>query len=126
MPATSAQHRLAMVRLAVLGNPHFHVSDLEARQRRVAYTIETLEHFRGQRRGVTWYFVAGSDELRNLPRWKDSRRLRRLCRFIGLNRLEPFASPDIRRRIKQGRSIRYQVPDSVERYIRRHRLYRSS
>jgi nicotinic acid mononucleotide adenylyltransferase len=39
-------------------------------------------------------------------------------------RLLPFASHEIRRRVRRHLSIRYQVPDAVERYIRRARLYR--
>ena len=38
-----------------------------------------------------------------------------------MDRLLPFASHDIRRQVRQGRSIRYQVPDAVQRYIRRAR-----
>jgi nicotinate-nucleotide adenylyltransferase len=123
VPFVSARHRLAMVRLAVRGNPGFRVSDWEIRQNRVVYTIETLEHFRRRQPRVQWHFIVGADELRNLPLWKESRRLRRLCRFIGMDRLDPYASTDIRRRIRRGLSIRYRVPERVERYIRTHHLY---
>jgi nicotinate-nucleotide adenylyltransferase len=41
----SAAHRLAMVRLAVAGKPHFSVSDFEAQQpARKSYTIDSVRH----------------------------------------------------------------------------------
>jgi len=123
-PRTSAKHRLAMLRLAVRGNPAFTVSDWEIRQGRVVYSYETVEHFRGLRPKDSLHFILGSDSLKDLPRWKEARRLRSLCRFVTMGRLAPFASRDIRRRVRTHRSIRYQVPDAVERYIRQHRLYR--
>jgi nicotinate-nucleotide adenylyltransferase len=43
--------------------------------------------------------------------------------WLGMPQVE-IASSDIRSRLKAGRSIRYLVPPSVERYIRQHGLYR--
>ena len=123
-PKTSAQNRLAMLRLAVRGNPFFTISDWEIRQGRVVYTYETLEHFKRVWPKAAFSFIIGSDSLKDLPRWKESKRLQTLCRFIAMDRLLPFASHLIRENVRKGRSIRYQVPDAVERYIRRHRLYR--
>ena len=123
-PRTSAEDRLAMLRLAVRGNPFFKVSDWEIRQKRVVYTYETLEHFRQVRPKDALHFIIGSDSLEDLPRWKKPERLRALCRFITLERILPFASHDLRRRVRAGESIRYHVPESVERYIQKRRLYR--
>ena len=123
-PVASSKDRLAMVRRAIRGNSAFAVSDWEIRQKRVVYTVETVEHFRGQRPPSAWYFIVGSDSLRDLPQWRESRRLQRLCRVIGLDRFEPFASHEIRDRVRRGLSIRYHVPEAVGRYIQSHRLYR--
>lgn len=123
-PRTHARHRVAMLRLAVRGNPAFQVSDWEVRQNRVVYTVETLEHFRRLWPAASLFFILGSDSRKDLPRWREAGRLRRLCRWITLPRIDPFASTDIRRRVRRGASVRYQVPAAVERYIRRARLYR--
>ena len=123
-PRTSSRDRLAMLRLAVRGNPALEVSDWDARQNRVVYTYETVEHFRKKWPRARLFFILGSDSMKNLPKWRESRRLRRLCRFFPFKRLAPFASHDIRRRVQRGSSVRYLVPDAEERYIRRKRLYR--
>ena len=123
-PKTLARDRLAMVRLAIHGNPSFEISDWEIRQKRVVYTVETLEHFHQTMPRASLFFIIGSDSLKDLPRWRNYKRLKTLCRFITLDRILPFASHDIRAQVRKGESIRYQVPDAVDRYIRRHRLYR--
>lgn len=123
-PRTSSQERLAMLRLAIRKNPAFYLSDWEIRQRRVVYTYETLEHFHRRFPRASLYFLVGSDSYKNLSRWREPRRLRALGRFISYERIQPFASRDIRRRVLKNRSIRYWVPEPVERYIRAHRLYR--
>jgi len=123
-PKTSARHRLAMLRLAVRGNHAFIVSDWEIRQGRVVYTYETLEHFQKTQPRAALYFIIGSDSLKSLPRWREPRRLRRMCRWVAFPRIDAFASSDIRRRVSRRRSIRYRVPATVERYIQEERLYR--
>jgi nicotinate-nucleotide adenylyltransferase len=145
-PKTSARHRLAMVRQAVRGNSHLSVSDWEIRQGRIVYTYEAIAHFQKRWPAASLYFIVGSDSMRDVPLWRNSRQLMRHARFIVVERPErpwaslpaslrrqalhapsqpvPFASHAIRQAVRQGRSIRYQVPASVERYIQAHRLYR--
>ena len=122
-PRTSARDRVAMLRLAIRGNPAFKISDWEISRKRVVYTFETLEHFRRQRPRASLFFIIGSDSLKDLPRWREAKRLRKLCRFITMDRVVPYASHEIRSRVKRRKSIRYLVPDRVERYIRSRRLY---
>jgi nicotinate-nucleotide adenylyltransferase len=146
-PEASAAHRLAMVRLAIRSNPGFAVSDWEIYQRRVVYTVETLAHFQRQAPHKKLYFIVGSDSLKGLSRWRCGTNLLSRCTFLvverpgttwsslpralrrGSRRVPavpvPLASHDIRRCLHRRQSIRYQVPDAVERYIRRHRLYAS-
>jgi nicotinate-nucleotide adenylyltransferase len=123
-PGTSARRRLAMLRLAIRGNRAFRVSDWEIRQERVVYTFETVDHFRRRWPKAELYFIVGSDALKTLPTWRQSARLKRLCRFVSHPRIDPFSSTDLRRRVSRGLPIRYRVPQAVERYIRERRLYR--
>lgn len=47
-PGTSAQHRLAMLHLAVAGHPGLTVDDRELRRPVPSYSIDTLESLRGE------------------------------------------------------------------------------
>ncbi len=122
-PRTPVRDRVAMLRLAIKGNPHFSISDWEIRQKRVVYTYETLDHFHHRWPRASLFFIVGSDSLKELPRWKEARRLKSLARFVAMDRIDPYASHDIRRRVRQGKSITYRVPESVRRYIVKKRLY---
>ncbi|MBI3291617.1 MAG: nicotinate (nicotinamide) nucleotide adenylyltransferase [Elusimicrobia bacterium] len=142
----SAVHRLAMVRLAIRGNPAFSVSDWEMRQARPSYTHETIQYFQQRFPGNTLYFLIGSDTLREIDTWVAGRRVLALCPFLVGGRPEASSrqlSPSLRRRVhwlanplvnlnattlrdmvRRRASLRYLVPDSVAAYIQRYRLYR--
>ncbi len=150
---TSAEHRLAMVRLAVASNPQFKVSTMEIDRPGPSYSIDTVLELKAELEAEI-YFLAGPDALAKLPRWKDPERLLEACHIVGIGRpgnamtdlwkLEaslPGVSPhimlmdvpqqidisstDIRKRVAQGLSIRYLVPEAVEKYIKEHELYMS-
>ncbi len=123
-PRTSPKHRAAQLRLALRGNPSFTFSAWEMNAGRVVYTYETVEHFKRLWPKASLYFLMGEDARKSFPRWREPRRIRAVCRPIAADRLAPFASHDIRARVRKGQSIRYLVPESVERYIRQHRLYK--
>jgi nicotinate-nucleotide adenylyltransferase len=138
-----ARDRLAMVRLGARGNARLDVSDFELRRQGVSYTIETIRSLR--KPGVEIFFLIGSDSLRTLPNWREIRELSKLVTFGIFARpaserlrvptyivyrkidapLLDISSTEIRARVRAGLSIRYLVPDAVERFIRRKGLYRS-
>lgn len=148
---TAPQHRLEMVRLAIADNSHFAVSRVDIDRFGPSYTVDTVRLFLdGWGAHTELYFLMGADSLVELPTWRQPDRLMRLCRIVAvgrpgyrvelaeLDRLLPGAanlirmmdtpivdisSTDIRRRVQQGRTIRYLVPAAVERYIVEHRLY---
>lgn len=78
-PRTSAAHRLAMVRLAVAGEPAFAVDDAEVLSDAPGYTVPTLERWRGlhgEKRSLV--LLMGADAFLGLPgwhRWQDIFRL---------------------------------------------------
>lgn len=141
--AASAQARLSMVRLAIQGHPQFRVSHWDARQKRTVYTTEALAHFQKQYPRARLFFIVGADALRQLPQWRDGVALLQRCQFLVAARstapriapalkrhvkwirmpLHDVASRHLRSAIAQGRSVRYQIPDTVRRFIAKHRLY---
>lgn len=136
------RHRSAMVSLAVKGHPGFFVSEIELKRGGISFTIDTLRLLQKKMPGAKFYFLIGSDCLKNLLNWKEAEHLLHLCRFVVAKRpgfplkaipdgVQAIAIPqidtssqEIRRRVRLGKSIATQVPKGVEQYIRRHKLYR--
>ena len=75
-------HRYAMVKIAIRGNPRFDVSDVELRRGGKSYSIDTIHQLRAEY-GLDskLYFIVGADMLRDLPTWKDVKKLTKLCSF---------------------------------------------
>lgn len=166
----SAVQRQEMVRLAIKGNTHFTVSDMEIRRGGRSYTIDTIEALRQSHPGTELYFLTGLDSFLDIRTWKEWDRLMTLCSFVVLSRdgyrfrdvaqlgfpdiperelsaldarekdqvvitagnsrvyfeRVPFydiSSTDIRARVREGRSIKYHLPDAVEHYIIENKLY---
>jgi len=86
------------------------------------------------------YYLIGEDNLPGLDRWRRFDELKKIVRFVVLDRTGGQATRDypviarkidisateIRKRVASGRSIRYLVPPSVEEIIRQNNLYREA
>lgn len=79
----AAHHRLAMLRLAVAGDPLFEVSDFEINQPGPSYTVLTVEEF-ARRLGpaAELFWLIGADSLPELANWYESQRLVDLCQVV--------------------------------------------
>lgn len=140
-------HRYKMIRLAINGNKYFGVSDIELKSEQVSYTIDTVRKFRDESReiGQDIYFLMGMDNLDQFHLWKDPDVLIKQCKVVVFSRpgfkppkdaqkflnsiqliqvpLLEISSTQIRNRIKNGQTIHYLVPPSVEGYIVNNKLY---
>ncbi len=149
-----AESRLEMLRLALEGEEGLGVCDLEVRRGGTSYTVETLRELRRRHAGVELTFLMGADSLETFDRWVGPEEICDLARVVVLPRpgvdahpaleaLEKRASgvagkirvlpegrridisaTEVRRRAAAGQSIRWLVPEAVERYLLAHRLYR--
>ena len=138
--------RIGMVRCAIEGCPGFRLADYESDPAVTAYSVDTVRDFLGRNPELAGnlYFIIGEDNYRLLHTWKEAAELSRLCTLVVARRqtgevqqkLENLQEPVfvdtpyidisasmIRERIRAGRSIRYMVPEAVERYIQEHNLY---
>ncbi|MDN5347290.1 MAG: nicotinate-nucleotide adenylyltransferase [Clostridia bacterium] len=150
---TPAEHRYRMTVLATRNNPYFAVSRVEIDRPGYSYAIDTVLEFRKcYGKEVELYFITGADAILEILTWKDVNLLLQECQFIAatrpgfhLERLQEalpglpvegrhrihfievpalaISSTDIRKRVKEGRPIKYLLPDDVEEYIRCHDLY---
>jgi len=136
-----AEVRLEMVRAVTAGNPAFGVSDVELSRVGPSYTVDTLAHFRQLNPEAEIFFVLGADQAAAFDTWKEPERVASLATLVVLAR-EGFRVPkgefvpvhvtrldisatEIRGRVREGRSIRYLVPDEVRNIIEGNRLYRA-
>ncbi|MDQ3082275.1 MAG: nicotinate (nicotinamide) nucleotide adenylyltransferase, partial [Gemmatimonadota bacterium] len=151
-PATAtAAQRLEMVRLAFGNDARFEVSSMEIDRGGLSYTVDTLEAVSVAYPGHELVLVAGADALATFDRWKNTSRILELAKVAGVSRnttrpsaqttdaarVPDWAAPvtarrvdvsssEIRRRLREGKSISGFVAESVEQYISAAKLYRSS
>jgi nicotinate-nucleotide adenylyltransferase len=138
---SSSEHRAAMLSLALAGTPRFTVDHCELDRPGPSYTVDTLRHLREQEPGAEFVLLLGADAAADLPGWREAECLPDLARIAVFGR--PGSSPpvlpwttatvevpaidisatEVRRRARQGLSVRYWVPDAVAEYIATHQLY---
>ena len=148
---TSPAHRYMMTVLATMSNPHFEVSSVEIDRPGPSYAVDTVAAFRRDYPNDTaLYFITGADAILEMLGWKDSTTLLSMCDFVAATRPGYFiadskiaeifgdnaskvhffevpalaiSSTDIRARVRQGRPVRYLLPDIVISYVERAGLY---
>ena len=147
-----AEDRFAMVKLAVAERPRFEVSDIELRRAGPSYTVETLEALGIPRAQL--FLIVGSETFLDLLSWREPRRIaelaqlavvprvgsafdpdsaaaRKVVREIGQEPLVvhatslPISASELRRRVREGRSLAFRLPDAVIRHIEARGLYRA-
>jgi nicotinate-nucleotide adenylyltransferase len=140
-PVAPAEHREAMLALALAGHPRFALESLELSRPGPSYTVDTLRVLRRREPRERFVLILGADAAMELPRWRAADEVARLAEIAVLTRpgvpevasafvthfvatpaIEISAS-EIRARCQAGKSIRYLVPDAVADYITRNRLY---
>lgn len=70
-----AEDRLEMTRLATAGHPAFEVLDLELRRAGPSYTVDTIRELGAEFPGTRFWFIMGSDAVRELGHWHQTERL---------------------------------------------------
>ena len=69
-------HRLRMTELAIQGNPHFRISDIELRRQGPSYAVDTVKKLKEIYGGdAELYFITGADAVNDLYTWYHAREL---------------------------------------------------
>jgi nicotinate-nucleotide adenylyltransferase len=164
-PVADAAQRLAMLKMAVTGQPGFVVDDRELRRSGPSYMVDTLTSMRAELETVPLYLLLGADAFQGLPEWHRWQDLLALAHLVVVHRpgidlefAEPLrslvsqhratnitdssqrlaggiqfqpvtqldiAATRIRALLREGRSVRYLLPEPVRIYIREQGLYRA-
>ena len=149
---TPFKHRAAMVRRAIEDNPSFEICTIEGETSGPSYSVDTIGKLRRELGGQNpIFFILGYDSLAEMFLWHQPEKLVQLCHLVAIPRqganlpsLESMetkvvgvkgkvislnipviniSSSQIRHKVSRGLSVRYQVPDAVDSYIKEHQLY---
>lgn len=149
---TPALQRVEMLRLALMGKPHFKMSYMEVERPGPSYTIDTIDAMKKRHGGkADIYFILGWDSLAQLPDWREPARIVAMCHLVAVPR-PGYPRPDvkaleksipgisrklffidkpnldisatmIREKVVRREAIDQLVPGLVADYIKKHRLY---
>jgi nicotinate-nucleotide adenylyltransferase len=115
---TDARQRLAMVELAVSGNPTFRVSDLELRRAGPSFAVDTVREVAeaGSREGRPEpFFILSVEALPDFPAWRQPHRILDHCRIAVVPRLgAPHLSHEVLPAELAARSDRFVFLDGPE------------
>jgi len=151
---TSAEDRIEMLRLALMGIPYCVVSEFEMQREGNTYTAHTLELLQNEYPENQFYFIIGADSLFQIERWYHPEKVMALTTLLvsgreyeGADRTfdeqieyltekynaiilpmhneeVDIASADIRKRISENKDITKDVPKAVVEYILTRGLYK--
>ena len=150
---SAAEQRYMMTLLATESNPSFFPSRIEIDREGYSYTIDTIRQLKKDEPEAEIYFITGADAFLQILTWRNPEELLRSCHFVAatrpgytcpqlteeVNRLSneygahihfievpalSISSSDIRQRVREGKSIKYLLPETVENYIYKHGVYK--
>jgi nicotinate-nucleotide adenylyltransferase len=136
-------HRLHLVKVAIEGENKLRTSDIEFHLPKPSYTVDTLAYLKEKFPQHQFSIIMGSDSFSNLTNWKNYEVIAKnhplliykrpgfeVKNNIGVNitildaPLLEISSTHIRKLIKEGKSIRFLVPDIVKEEIEKNNYYR--
>lgn len=138
-----SEHRLKMVELSIEGISYFSCSDFEINKAGISYTIDTLREFKKHFDELE--LIIGYDNIFAFDTWKEPDEIFNLAKVVVMKRttdkipdekdkyyqLAEFidtpiievSSTEIRKRIKEKKSIDFLVTEKVKQYIYKYNLY---
>ncbi|MFH1301428.1 MAG: nicotinate-nucleotide adenylyltransferase [Planctomycetota bacterium] len=149
---SAGKERREMLDFAIAGHPAFVIKDLELHREGPSYTVETLRQLKTTHPDDEFFLIVGADSVRDLHTWREPEAILEMATLIGVNRPNislpdlseltqkfgenilskilwvtmpgiDISSTDIRKRIREKKSVRFMTPRAVEVYIHNNRLY---
>lgn len=148
----AAKYRVEMLQRVCELNPYFKVSTIEADRSRPLNSIETLRTMKNKYKDYDIWLIIGTDNLKLMTSWLGYKQILEEFKCLVLERDEDISehiieqdallkaykdrfikikesihsdtsSTLLREKLRQGKSIRYMLPDEVYFYIRDKGLY---
>jgi nicotinate-nucleotide adenylyltransferase len=139
----SGEQRHAMLRACIENDRRFAIDDLELRRGGASYTVDTLRELHAREPNADLVFLLGVDQFKAFENWREPNEVASLAQLavlarggetvpsggayrhvqVPVRRID-ISATEVRTRIATGRSIRYLVPEAVEKYILAEKLYR--
>lgn len=142
---TSFAHRCNLVAAAIKEYPSFELWDKEGARAGVSYSVDTICEIREERMPQEIFFIIGSDNLSNFPRWRSYEKILKLAHLAVVERPgyamstpqhlpvqkihsvpSPFwgiSSTTLRTYCAQGYTCTGLLHPAVQKYIKQHNLY---
>jgi nicotinate-nucleotide adenylyltransferase len=142
----SPTDRLAMVVNAIRYNPRFVADTTEFDLEGPSYTYITLEKLKQKHSEFEFHLICGTDVYVDIPSWHGGKEVIEYCNFLvyprnttsnytpeemahktkflnGVPSLE-ISSTFLREQIKNGKTTKHLLPESVQQFIRENNLYK--
>jgi nicotinate-nucleotide adenylyltransferase len=136
-------NRLHLLKLATEDDPRIKISDIEFNLPKPSYTSVTLAHLLEKNPNHRFSIIMGSDSFQNLHKWKNAEYIiKNYPIYVYLRPdfkihdhvnakvniveapLLQISATQIRQLIKEGKSIRYMVPEKVREEIEKGNYYK--
>jgi nicotinate-nucleotide adenylyltransferase len=144
-PRSGDAQRLALLRLALKGEPRFWLTRCELERPAPSYAIDTAREIHAAFPRAALFWMIGADQLARLDEWRRFDELRREVKFLLLERTTEssaaggadavlglphprrvdISATEVRRRVRFRLPVDHLVTAPVAAYIRRHGLYLS-
>jgi len=148
----SDEERVEMLELALASEPDYDIDPIEIEAEEYSFSYRTMQRLAEMHPENEYYFLIGEDSLRDLSSWRCPEELVKHCHIAVAGRMGysdipveelmekqrqtiggdyvfvecPYidiSSSEIRKRVSEGKTIRYYTPDDVIEYIRNKKLY---
>lgn len=141
---SDVEHRINMLQLAIKPISYFEMSDIEINRKAVSYTVDTLRELSERYKHIE--LIIGYDNIFKFHTWRQPDEIIRLAKLVVLRRKlniprgkqnkfyraaafvkSPFiqiSGSVIRRRVSEDLPINFMVPEKVQDYILKNKLYK--
>ena len=136
----TSEQRLKMLEIAINDVAYMAIEEIELIRGGTSYTFDTMKILAEREANTDFYFIIGGDQVEYLPKWHRIDELLKIVQLVGVARPStsietayPITTIDvpqidisstvIRKRLENGETTKFLLPDNVRDYIEKEKLY---